>query len=96
MGIMKTVACVLPMVAMPVGETSERMRRYGVGKFIPVDRYDQWKLATEEILDQGLPQALDREMARDAYDWPQVARRFIEVYDHLCRQYIGPRVGLHG
>lgn len=93
--VMKAVACGLPVVATPVGETSERMRRYGAGKLVPVDRYDEWNVAIEEILDKGMPPALDRAVAQEAYDWPQAARRFISVYEDLCKEYFGLQVGSH-
>ena len=93
--IMKAMACGLPVLSTPVGETSERMRRHGAGKFVPIYRYDEWKVAIEEVLDKGLPPALERKIAREAYDWPQVTRRFLAVYEDLCKEYFGPRVGSH-
>ena len=94
-GIMKAMACGLSVLSTPVGETSERMRLRGVGKFIPVDQCDEWHVAIEEILDKGMPPALDRTIAREAYDWPRVARRFISVYEDLSRKYFGSRIGSH-
>ena len=58
-------------------------------RFIPVHQYDEWQVVIDEILDKGLPPALERKIARDAYDWPQVARRFLAVYEDLCADYFG-------
>ena len=93
--VMKAMACGLPVLSTPVGETSERMRRYGAGKFVSVDRYDEWPVAIEEILDKGMPPALDRAIAQEAYGWPQVARRFISVYEDLYKEYFVSQGGSH-
>lgn len=92
---MKAMACGLSVLSTPVGETSERMRRYGAGKFIPVGRDDEWHVAIEEILDGRMPLSLDRAIAEEAYGWPQVARRFLSVYEDLYKQYFSSQVGSH-
>jgi len=89
--VMKAMACGLPILSTPVGETADIMEKYGCGRFIPVNNYSEWTTAILEILDKKIPKILDRKIAKEAYDWPNVAKRFIHVFDDLIFQYYGIR-----
>jgi len=81
--VMKAMACGLPVLSTPVGETTEVMKKHHAGMFIPVYDYSGWVEAIIEILDNGIPAVLERDIAKNAYDWPNVARRLISIYDRL-------------
>lgn len=83
--VMKAMACELPIVSTPVGETAELMNEWGTGKIIPIYNYHEWGKGITNILDNAPPNTLDRNIARKAYDWPNVAQRFIKIYDSLVK-----------
>lgn len=85
--VMKAMACNLPVISTPVGATADIMKEYGAGKIVPVKKYSQWRTAVVEILEGRIPELLDLGIAKEAYHWPNVADRYIRVFDDLISAY---------
>jgi len=85
--VVKAMACGLPVVTTPVGGTSELMKENNVGAFLPVKGYNEWAAIIGGLLDNGLPRPLDIQLVRNTYQWENIARRFVSIYDDLCKMY---------
>ena len=81
------MACGLPVVTTPVGGTSELMKENNVGAFLPVKGYKEWAAIIEGLLDNGFPVPMDIQLVRNTYQWENIARRFVSIYDDLCKMY---------
>lgn len=81
--IMKAMACRLPILSTVVGETTELLQKHGAGRFLPATNYLEWPKIIIDILERGTPPILDINIAKEAYDWSNVAERFINLYDEL-------------
>jgi glycosyltransferase involved in cell wall biosynthesis len=81
--VMKAFACGLSVLSTPAGETAEMMERYKVGKVIPLVPDEHWEKAVIDILEKGPLFPLNVQVARHAYHWPEVAKRFLRIYDEL-------------
>ncbi|MEK6767331.1 MAG: glycosyltransferase [Planctomycetota bacterium] len=85
--VVKAMACGLPVVTTPVGGTSELMKENNVGAFLPVKGYKEWAAIIEGLLDNGFPVPMDIQLVRNTYQWENIARRFVSIYDDLCKMY---------
>lgn len=86
--VMKAMACGLPVLSTPVGETSDNMKRHNVGEFIPTKDYSKWENAIAKIINGKLPKPIDRSIAEASYSWEHVARNFIGIFNDLEKKYI--------
>jgi glycosyltransferase involved in cell wall biosynthesis len=83
--VIKAIACGIPMICTKVGGVDDVLEQHNAG--ILVDRYDykQWKETFIEILNGKIKiRKMDREMAKEIFHWPNIAKKFISIYKKLC------------
>jgi len=82
--IMEAFACELPVFSTKTGQTAELMEEEQVGCLAGIKNYPEWKEKLENILkNKQLPKILNRDLAKEHYDWENIARRFIKIYKSL-------------
>ena len=79
--VMKALASEIPVFQTKVGSTCEILEKENAG--ILVDKYDYkaWRSELIEFLKGGEVQVLDRDKAKKLYHWPNIARKFIKIYN---------------
>jgi len=86
--VMKALACALPVVYTPVGETAETLKDNDAGCLVDVSDYNGWKRQIQAILAGRLPAVLERATAQERYHWPMVVERYVRLFESLARQHL--------
>lgn len=82
--VMEAFACELPVFSTKIGSAAELMEEEKAGVLVGIKEYEAWEKELGKILaNKVLPKVLDRNIAKENYDWPNVARRFIAIYNNL-------------
>jgi len=81
--VMKALACGIPVFSTDVGNTAEVMREHGVGRIVPKKDYGIWEKKLDEFLCGDPVPVLPVAVAKKHYHWPNVAKKFNEVYKRL-------------
>lgn len=87
--VMKALACGIPVFSTPVGETADALKADSCGRLVPVREYGTWTSAIADILNGNMPRPMDMTAARERYHWPDVAARYLKLFDELIREYYG-------
>ncbi|MGE5343001.1 MAG: glycosyltransferase family 4 protein [Candidatus Omnitrophota bacterium] len=82
--VMKALACEVPVITTPIGGTYEVMAQHGAGKVIDPMDYSKWKDDFINVLSGEKVNILDREIAKTHFHWPNIAEKFIAIYQKLA------------
>jgi glycosyltransferase involved in cell wall biosynthesis len=78
---MEAFACELPVFSTKTGNTVELMEKHNAGCLVGTKNYKEWEEKLSQILEtRQLPKILDRNIAKEHYDWPIIADKFINIY----------------
>lgn len=86
--VMNAFACEVPVISTKTGHTAELMEQYNCGCLLDIYDYKMWKNNIEEIMKgKKMVRPMDREIAKKHYDWPNIARKFADIYVSLAKKY---------
>jgi glycosyltransferase involved in cell wall biosynthesis len=86
--VMQAFACEIPVISTDTGNTAEVMKKYKCGCLLDIYDYKMWRDELEKILAGNKEvKAIDREIAKRYYHWPNIAKQYIDVYQKLVRKY---------
>jgi len=94
--IINAFACRVPVISTRTGHTAELMEQHKCGLLLDVYNYRMWQEELDSILDNRtgvLP--LDRNVAKGYYDWPNIARKFVDIYKRLSNECHANRRGAY-
>jgi glycosyltransferase involved in cell wall biosynthesis len=79
-------ACMeLPAILTDTGIAGEFYKKNNLGTIVPVDGYDQWPIAIEEVLNGKKINVPDRKLIEDFGDWEKVAQYYYDVYKSILK-----------
>jgi glycosyltransferase involved in cell wall biosynthesis len=82
--VIEALACELPVFSTRTGDTAELMLQESAGCLVGINEYEKWEKGLREIFDGRKIDILDRNIAKQHYDWRNIAYRFIA----LCREIL--------
>jgi glycosyltransferase involved in cell wall biosynthesis len=82
--VMEAMACGLPVLSTPVGGTFEFLNRMRAVIVLPAADFQRWPTVLSRAINGQRPVPLNREMAREQYDWRTIARRLVAILDPIA------------
>lgn len=81
--VMQALACKLKVFTTRVGCTAELLEKHNAGVIVSPYDYNQWKLNLIKILNGKHAKILDREIAKQWFNWSNIAKKIMRIYKKL-------------
>lgn len=81
--VIKAFACDRGVFSTNVGGTAFILKKNNSGIIVDTYDYKQWKEEIVKILEGKEVPVLDREIAKEYFHWPNIAKKFVEIYKQL-------------
>ena len=81
--VMKALACETPVMCTRVGGVDDILAEHNAGILVDPFDYKQWEKEIVDVLEGRKIEILDREIARQYFHWPNIARKFVNIYERL-------------
>jgi glycosyltransferase involved in cell wall biosynthesis len=85
----EAMACGTPFIGTNVEGIPSLVEQFEAGVLIPPRDSDAIASAVVKVLEDGAPFCVNRERAKNYYDWHNVAKKNIGVYRALFSRYYG-------
>jgi hypothetical protein len=72
------------VLSTPVGGTFEFLNRMRAVIVLPAAHFQRWPTVLSRAINGQRPVPLNREMAREQYDWRTIARRLVAILDPIA------------
>ena len=81
--VMKALACEIPVMCTRVGGVDDILAEHNAGILVDPFEYNQWEKELIAVMEGKEVKILDREIARQYFHWPNIAKDFINIYRKL-------------
>jgi len=79
----KAIAMEMPIFSTMTGMVAEFLSKYKAGVLVPATNYEVWEQSLKNILTGSKIETIDREWAESFFHWPNVARKYVQMYEEL-------------
>ncbi len=81
--LIKALACEIPVFCTRVGGVDDILDKHQTGVLLNPADYDQWEFELRKFFEEKQIPVMDRKLAAQYFHWPNIAQKFVDVYNSL-------------